>query len=312
MIMTVLGPVEDAAVGNVLPHEHILVDFIGAAAYSLTRWNHAEVIEKVLPYLQEVRRLGCQTFVDCTPQYVGRDVVLLQRLSRLSGLHIVTNTGFYGGSDPKFLPPEAFIETDRQLAARWVLEWREGIEGSSIYPGLIKISVNGGPLSDISKKLVRAAALTHLQTGLTIASHTGPAVSALEQIGLLQTEGVSPSAFIWVHAQNEKDWSRFSEAAHLGAWVSLDGLDDSAVALYVAMLTHLKEEKCLHRAMISHDAGWYEPGVVGGGTFRGYTTLFQALIPALKEKNFSTGEIRQLTQDNPREAFSVHLLKQSI
>ena len=87
--------------------------------------------------------------------------------------------------------------------------------------------------------------------------------------------------------------------------VSLDGLDGTTVPLYVAMLTQLKEEKCLHRAMISHDAGWYEPGVAGGGNFRGYTTLFNALIPALKQKNFSTEEIRQLTQYNPREAFSV-------
>ena len=312
MILTVLGAVDDVMMGNVLTHEHILVDFIGAAAYDPARWNRDDVIKRVLPYLHEVRRLGCQTFVDCTPQYVGRDVLLLQELSRLSGLHIVTNTGYYGGSDPKFLPPPAFVETESQLAARWIREWDCGIENTAIRPGFIKISVNGGPLSELSRKLVRAAALSHLKTGLTIVSHTGPAVGALEQIGLLREAGVSPSAFIWVHAQRETDWNRFGEATRLGAWVSLDGVDDANVELYVAMLSRLKAERCLHRVLLSHDAGWYEPGLANGGDFRGYATLFSRLIPALGRENFSMEEIVKLTQDNPREAFSIHLRQQGI
>src|SRR5277367_6586184 len=108
MVMSVLGPVVDADVGCVLSHEHILVDFVGAAGYDPGRWDREEVMRKVLPYLEEARRLSCRTFVDCTPQFVGRDVVLLRELSRRSGLQIVTNTGYYGGSDPKYLPAAAF------------------------------------------------------------------------------------------------------------------------------------------------------------------------------------------------------------
>lgn len=201
-IMTVKGFIDAGALGNTLIHEHILVDFIGASQYNRNRWNQADVIQKVLPYLKEAKEAGCSTLVDCTPHYLGRDVHLLQQLSSQSGLNILTNTGYYGGSDIKFLPDHAFHETADELADRWTAEWKEGIDGTPVKPGFIKISVNPGRLSAISRKLVQASAKTHLKTGLTIASHTGPAVAALEEIEILKQEGVSPDAFIWVHAQN--------------------------------------------------------------------------------------------------------------
>lgn len=273
--MTVNGFIDANDLGNTLIHEHILVDFIGAAQYDPSRWNDEEVIKKVLPFLKEVKGVGVNTVIDCTPNYLGRDVLLLQKLSELSGLNILTNTAYYGGSDHKFLPEHTFRETPAQLASRWIKEWEEGIEGTGIKPGFMKISVNPDHLSPVSQKLVEAAAKTHLKTGLTIASHTGPAVAAFEEVEILKREGVAPNAFIWVHAQNEKDWSHYVNAARAGIWVSLDGLNDTNVSSYVNMLTSLKKEKCLHRTLVSHDAGWFEPGKPDGGNFRGYTTLFQ-------------------------------------
>jgi Fe-S cluster assembly protein SufD len=157
---------------NTLPHEHILVDFIGAEEINPPRWDREEVILKVLPYLEEARSAGCHTLIDCTPNYLGRDVGLLKILSEKTGLFILTNTGYYGGSDNKFLPAHAFTESADQLARRWIAEWLNGIDGTPIRPGFMKISVNPSHLSDVSLKLVQAAALTHLKTGLTIASHT--------------------------------------------------------------------------------------------------------------------------------------------
>jgi len=307
--MTVTGYIDAEDLGNTLIHEHILVDFIGAAQYDPSRWNDEEVINKVLPYLKEIKVAGCRTLIDCTPNYLGRDVLLLQKLSELSGLNILTNTAYYGGSDHKFLPEHTFHETSDQLANRWIKEWKEGIEGTRIKPGFMKISVNPDHLSSISQKLVEAAAKTHLKTGLTIASHTGPAVAAFEEIEILKKEGVAPNAFIWVHAQNENDRSQYVNAARAGTWVSLDGLDDTNVASYVNMLLSLKKEKCLHRTLVSHDAGWYEPGKANGGNFRGYTTLFNHLLPALETAGFSKQEVQQLIQDNPREAFAIRVRK---
>lgn len=309
IIMTVRGPIDASTMGNTLIHEHVLVDFIGAKLISNDRWNKDEVMDKVLPYLDELKNAGCNTMIECTPNYLGRDVVLLDKLSSSAQINIITNTGYYGGSDNKFLPDHAFTETPDALANRWINEWKFGIDKTGIKPGFIKTSVNPGPLSDISKKLIRAAAITHLKTGLTIASHTGPAVAALEQIEILKKGKINPSAFIWVHAQAETDRVHWVKAAKEGAWVSLDGLNDGegkeGVNAYADRLDYLKKENCLHRVLLSHDAGWYEPGKPGGGNFRGYTTLFTKLIPELKKRNFTDAEIKSMIQDNPKNAFTV-------
>jgi phosphotriesterase-related protein len=308
-VMAVTGRIDAGMLRHVLPHEHILVDFVGADEINPPRWNRDEVIVKMLPYLDEAKRAGCNTFVDCTPNYLGRDVTLLQQLSEKSGLVILTNTGYYGGSDNKFLPAHAFTESDEQLAARWIEEWENGIDGTQIRPGFIKTSVNPSHLSEISIKLIYAAARTHLKTGLTIASHTGPAVPAFEQIEVLKLNRIDPSAFIWVHAQNESDRTQFIKAANEGAWVSLDGLREDNVGDYVEMLQLLKKAKCLNKVLVSHDAGWYDPAKPQNGDIRGYTTLFRKLIPSLEQNGFLESEILQLIQLNPANAFAIGVKK---
>lgn len=307
--MTVRGPVKASEMGVSLTHEHILVDFIGADSINENRWDKRKVSGKALPYLLAVKELGCQTFVECTPDYIGRDPVLLKSLSEATGLNIITNTGYYGAANDKYIPKHAFEESADELAARWIGEWKNGIGTTGIKPGFIKIGVDNKSLSEIDKKLVIAAAKTHLQTGLTIASHTGPAIPAFEELEVIQNEGVSPEAFIWVHAQGEKDLSNHIKAAKMGAWIGLDGLNEKNVGEYVRMIKNLRDNKLLNKVLLSHDAGWYEPAKEDGGNYRGYTTLFEKLIPLLKKEGFSQREIEQLMVKNPAEAFSVRVRK---
>lgn len=304
-VMTVNGPMPATQMGTSLIHEHILVDFIGANVITPDRWDRDEVMDKMLPYLDEAVAAGCKTFVDCTPNYLGRDVELLRNISRTARINIITNTGYYGGSDEKFLPAHAFEESADKLANRWGAEYKFGIDKTGIKPGFIKISVNNASLSEMSKKLVSAAAITHIRTGLTIASHTGPYAPALEQIQILKKSKVNPSAFIWVHAQTEKDRASYVAAAKEGAWISLDGLNDSNVKEYTELILFMNKEKVLDRVLVSHDAGWYEPGKPGGGDVRGYTTLFKKLIPELETSGMADAEIKKIIQTNPMNAFSI-------
>jgi phosphotriesterase-related protein len=304
-IMTVQGKIPANKMGKTLIHEHALVDFIGADKISADRWEREAVIRKVLPYLLEAKAAGVQTFFDCTPAFLGRDVVLLKTLAERSGLQIVTNTGYYGAVNNKYLPAWAFTESAEQLAARWTKEYKEGIEGSGIKPGFIKISVNEGKLSDLHRKLVKAAALTHLATGLTICSHTGKAPAAFEQLDVLKENGVKAGAFVWVHAQAEPDKSLHLKAAQQGAWVSLDGIGWGDYENYADSLLRLKEQKLLHRVLISHDAGWYHPGEPEGGKFVGFTNIFTELMPLLDKKGFTASDYDQLLVKNPVEAFGV-------
>jgi len=303
--MTVNGPVSAKEMGVSLIHEHILVDFIGADSISDQRWNRSDVLERSLPFLFEISGLGCKTFFECTPAYLGRDPILLKELSDSSGLNIITNTGYYGAVNNKYIPKHAFDETADQLAGRWKMEWDNGIEGTGVKPGFIKIGVMDGTLSELHKKLVVAAAMTHLETGLTIASHTGPAIPAFEQLDILKKEGVAPEAFIWVHAQSEKDLNNHLRAAKMGAWIGLDGVSDDNLSEYVKMIKNLKDNDLLNKVLLSHDAGWYHPGETNGGDYRGYSTIFEQLVPLLLKENFSEEEINQLLVINPAKAFTI-------
>jgi phosphotriesterase-related protein len=306
-IMTVQGPVRPDQLGFTLPHEHVLVDFIGANQVSPGRYDRDEVFEVALPHLLRAKDLGCRTLIECTPAYLGRDPVLLQRLAAASGLQLLTNTGYYGAGNGKYLPAHAFTESADQLAARWLQEWREGIDGTSIRPGFIKISVNNSPLVEVDQKLVQAAGRTHLQSGLTIASHTGSGPAALEELAILGREGVAGNALVWVHAQSEKNHDFHVKAARQGAWLEFDGVSPTSLSEHGGHLQAMKEAGLLGQVLISHDAGWYHVGEPGGGAYRSYETLFQDFLPALRAAGFTEAEIHQLTVENPQRAFRVRV-----
>lgn len=306
-IITVTGEIPASAVGKTLHHEHLLVDFIGADSTGYHRWNRDSVIEKVLPYLLDIKALGYKTLVECTPAYIGRDPLLLKILSEKSGIQIITNTGYYSAVGGKFIPKHGFEETAQQLANRWIAEAKNGIEGTGIYPGFIKIAVERAPLQEINRKVVEAACIAHKATGLTIMSHTGLAVPAYQQIEVLKQNGISPSAFIWTHANNEKDWEKIVEAAKMGVWIAFDKFEQEEIENFSAFAVLMKKEGLLNRLLFSHDAGWYDPMKPGGGTFRDFTAIEKFLVPELQQKGFSEKEISQIFELNPAEAFAVKI-----
>ncbi|MBE7177149.1 MAG: phosphotriesterase [Mucilaginibacter polytrichastri] len=306
-VHTVTGMIPASEMGITLPHEHILVDFIGAKKIRPGRYSRDLVIAKALPKLLALKKAGCKTFVDCTPDYLGRDVQLLKILSARSGLQIITNTGYYGASGEKYLPEQAYRKTAEQIAGRWIKEYEDGINGTEVKPGFIKLSADAAPLSNVQRKMIEAGAKAHLKTGLTIAVHSGNGAAAREELAILEKNGLKPDAFIWVHAQNEKNFALFRQLAAKGAWVSFDGLSAANTADYLAFLRFMKQHKLLHRTLISHDSGWYHVGEPGGGTFNGYTTLFDKLLPLLKNSGFTDDELNQVLRVNPAEAFAVRL-----
>lgn len=203
------------------------------------------------------------------------------------------------------MPSHAFQQSAAELSNKWINDFNQGMQGTEIRPGFIKTAVDPSPLSEFHKKLITAAALTHLATGLTIASHTGLAEPALAQIEILKQNHVHPCAFIWTHAQNEPDLSTHILAASQGAWISLDNVSARNVQQYLEMIQNLNKYGYLDKLLISHDAGWYSPEEDQGGNFRGYTDIFRHLIPALKKAAFNEKDIRQILTKNPAEAFAV-------
>src|SRR5690242_356219 len=103
-VATVRGPIDASQLGTTLVHEHVLVDFAGADEVSRSRYDADEVFKVALPHLSALKERGVGTLVECTPAFLGRDPRLLRRLSEASGLHLVTNTGYYGARNGDYLP----------------------------------------------------------------------------------------------------------------------------------------------------------------------------------------------------------------
>jgi phosphotriesterase-related protein len=281
---------------SILVHEHVLVDFIGADKIAPGRYDPEEVFRVARPKLEEVKRLGCRRLLECTPNFIGRDAKLMRRLSDAVGMEIWTNTGLYGAADHKFVPAFARQESAEQLARRWIEEARRGVDG--VKPRFIKTGVNKGPLHEIDRKLVRAAAIASRETGLTIAAHTGDGAAALEEIDIVVAEKVKPSRFVWVHAQSEKDHAIHEKAARAGAWVEFDGVGPKTEDWHLDCVRFMASKGLLGRTLISQDAGWYNVGEPGGGNYRGYTYIYTDFLPKLE-----SGWARRLMVENPVRAF---------
>lgn len=306
LVETVAGPVPVSELGVTLIHEHVVADLRVPGDREEGDYDSEEAERVTLPHIQALRNKGCRTLVDPTPIGMGRDPALLKRLSNVSGLKVVCATGFFGAADYQYLPDFARQASAEEIAARYVQEATEGIGLTGIRPGVIKTGVNPSEtLGELDRKLVRAAALAHQSTGLTILSHTGPAGPAFEQLQMLDSFGVQPSCFVWVHADNEKDHRLHIRAARMGAWVEFDSLNRSDFFdWHLTCLSKMAEAGTLGRALISQDAGHYHPGTPGGGAYKPYTVLFDQFVPRLRDLGFQQSEIDQLLIENPRKALA--------
>ena len=305
-VMTVTGAIGGEKMGFTLPHEHIMSIFGGEPA-EVAQYDEEKLFATVIPYLKMLKTFGVETICDCTAAYFGRRADLLQKISKETGLQILTNTGYYGAAKDRYVPEHAFKETAEQIAQRWIDEWKNGIDGTGIRPGFIKIGVDAGMPSDIDKKLIQAAALTHLETGLVIASHTsGSTDAAVEQIVMLEELGVHPGAWIWVHAQKVKDPGDLPPVAQAGAWISLDGIRKETLDDHINVLRYLRRYGVLPRVLLSHDGNSFR---YGDRPFKPYDAIFDQFIPLMKRANFREEEIRMITVENPQKAFGVKVRK---
>ncbi len=299
-IMSVAGPVELPLPGLFLPHEHIMSVF-GRQRSGHVTYDEDRLIAAVVPYLRDLRSLGCVAIADCTSAWIGRRADLLRRISHESGMVILTNTGYYGAAGGRYLPDGIDLLGVDEVADAWVAEWEEGIDGTGIRPGFIKTGVDNNGLSRIDRTLLTAAARTHLRTGLLIQTHTGNNPPAAHEIlEILEVEGVHPGAWVWVHAHLVQDQQHLVDAARKGAWISLDGIHPERDAAILATLTLMKAEELLDRVLLSHDGNAF----TADGSRRPFEHLLTGFRGKFLVEGFTEAEYSLLTETNPRRAFS--------
>ncbi|MEZ4668649.1 MAG: esterase [Anaerolineae bacterium] len=309
MLQTVKGPVAVDSLGLILPHEHLFVDLRGPLAPDYGEADPQAVAALMKPYLDAAHAAGVTAFVDCAPVGAGRSIAVLRHLADLTPIHIVAPTGVYKQG---FIPTAWLDLSPEALAEIWIRELTEGIGETDSKAGFIKVAlVDEGPTS-IEARNLRAAALASKATGATIGSHTIGGVAARAEMDILEAAGQDLSRFIWIHAHTEADTNIHVEAARRGAWVEFDAIgaqewfpDQDKL---VDFTMRLMEAGYTDHILLSHDAGWYEVGSLGGlpkSGVRGYTALTDWFIPALRSRGVNETEIHQLTVTNPARAYAL-------
>jgi phosphotriesterase-related protein len=115
--------------------------------------------------------------------------------------------------------------------------------------------------------------------------------------------GYTAERFIWIHTQAEPDFELHLEMARRGAWLEYDAIGENDKN-YLRKIQRLLEAGLGDRLLLSHDRGWYDPALPGGGVPKPYTYLPDQFLPKLRAAGVGEGTISQITQANPFQAFA--------
>lgn len=305
-IHCIKGPVEISSLRLILPHEHLFTDLRGPNVADYARGEASAVIKVLEPHLAEAAAAGVTALVECSTVGVGRNLSILQSLAEVTSIHLIAPTGVYRDA---YIPESMREINEAELAERWTKELVEGIEGTSIRAGFIKLAMSDDGPSALEIRNLKAAAKASRNTGAVIAVHTIGGKLAKQEMDILEEAGLDLHRFIWVHAQTEPDISILKEAAQRGAYVELDtvGAPFQSQPELLEMALALVEAGFTDQLLLSHDAGWYDPSRADGlpeQGFRGYTALTREFIPELLQRGISEEQVRQITVKNPASAFA--------
>lgn len=310
MINTVLGEISSDDLGITLMHEHILWDWDGAAEDYKNHYDREEVVKTMLPRLKELRKLGCRTLVEASTYGSGRDVEVLKECSAKSGLNIITNCGMWDGGDLKgrLVPREIKNKEIDEIAAMWQSEFFEGIEGTRIKPGFIKLALGDeGIITELQEKMLRAAVRVSLKTGLLIECHMGSSISAKRAVEIIEEEKLPMNRFVWVHIDWSGDYDTILKLGEKGIWLEIDALSFSPEPYekQVKILKRLIEDNLLDQVLISQDAGCYYAGEVKDSKFNSYNNIFTKFIPICESQGISQEILEKIMTKNTARALNI-------
>ena len=305
-IHTIKGPIEIDSLGLILPHEHLFTDLRGPQVADYARGEPSDVVKVVEPYLVEASTVGVTALVECSTVGVGRNLPVLRSLAEATSIHIIVPTGVYRDA---YIPESLREISEHHLAELWTTELTEGIEGTSIRAGFIKLAMSDDGPTALEIRNLKAAVKASQNTGAVIASHTIGGKVARKEMDVLEEAGLDLHRFIWIHAQTEPDVSILEEAARRGAYVELDsvGAPHQSQAELLEITITLIEAGFADHLLLSHDAGWYNPARPDGlpeEGFRGYTALTKDFLPGLLKRGITEEQARLITMNNPANAFA--------
>jgi phosphotriesterase-related protein len=319
IIQTVQGPMDASKLGFTLPHEHICVSSPGFwQAWPEFFGGRANFVNKVVDKLKTAKAEGVDTIVDVTPIDVGRNIRLLEEVSRKSGVNIVACTGHW-------LAPSLSMgaRSTEELAEFFVLEIERGIEGTDIKPGVIKVATDREGVTPFLEKALRAAARASKATGTPVTTHTYAANRVAEkQADIFESEGLDPAMVCLGHCDDTDNMGYLTGLVKRGYTIGMDHLTwgtESALEADPKTLSWQQRARCVKtlidagygkKLFLSND--WYFGiSIAGTGIMEvlekrnpdGMLFNTRKTIPYLRKIGVSEQEIQTITVENPRRFF---------
>ena len=309
-VETVHGPIDVDALGRTLIHEHF------RTTDEATRFQFPHLYDEDAEWdaatadANGVKGHGITTVVDPGAMFLHRDAAFSKRVADESGVQVVLATGIYTYDH---LPQALLSRDEDQLADIFVYEIENGIQGTGIKPAFIKCAADEPGVTPNVEKVHRAAARASNRTGKPIMAHSRPASgTGPEQMRIFADEGVDPSKVQVAHTGDTDDLEYIERLLETGCWI---GLDRYGIDIYLP--THkrnvttlaLLERGYADRMFISQDycstIDWFPVEIqqylkANEVPDWSMTFLFETVIPELKERGMTDGQLDQMMVENPK------------
>jgi len=301
LLHTTLGPKRADELGMILPHEHVFVDLRTPDQPGYAEADQAEVVRVMRPQIEAIKARGVTALVECSTGGVGLRVDIDLAVSQATGLPIVVPTGNY--REP-WIPDWVRDAGEADLEAQMFRDLAEGVGDTGVKAAWIKLSAGDDGITPLEAKILRAAARAAQRTGAVIGSHTIKGRVVMDQLDIIEAEGYRADRFISIHTQEEKDFGLNIAVAQRGAWIEYDHVGRAPDAAVSQLILRALDADLGSQLLLSHDRGWYDPAIPGGGVPTPYTHLSDVMLPLLRTRGVDEAVIRQLTVSNPFEAYA--------
>lgn len=297
-VRTVLGDVAPTDLGICDAHDHLFLTTPQLPGQEL------DSTELAAQELAAFHGAGGRSLIQWTPHGMGRRASELPGLSRATGVRIVAATGLHQA--PNYAPELLARLRAEGLADVFVRELTEGIGGTGVRAGMIKVAGGFHGLDAHARWTMESAAEAHHATGAPIAVHLELGTGALDVLDLLCGElGVPPGKVILGHLNRSPDLTVHREAAQAGAYLAFDGPSRSHHATDWRMpeaVQALAEAGFAGRLLLGGDTTTAGARAVNRGP--GLPYLLRRVRPRLE---LAVGEavVEHMLTVNPGRAFAV-------
>ena len=315
-VETVRGPVELSRLGTTLMHEHVFVLDPELLQNYPEDWGDEEQrIADAAARLNELKSRGVDTIVDLTVIGMGRYIPRIQRVAERTTINVIVATGIYTYNDVPlafhFRGPGTVLGGHELITEMFVRDIERGIGNSGVKAAILKCATDEPGITLGVERILRATAQAHRQTGAPITTHTHAATRVgLDQQRILHQEGVDLSRVIIGHSGDTTDLRYLEELIANGSYLGLDrfGLDSLLpFEERVTTVATLCASGYAAKMVLSHDASCFLhwiPGVQQLLPRWNYMHISNDVIPALRKKGVTTGQLHTMLVENPTKIFS--------